>query len=562
MANQTLAQPPNHCQLAEHSILQHDNTDEHNLNHKNKPLSTSEFPEHRARAKQPEDSTSVTWLSLPHKSQLLILALCRLSEPLSNTCLLPYLYQLVRSLQSSSDRGTSAISRQAGLLVAIFALAQLFTSLPWAYHADRCGRKSAIILGLVMSIISNVGFGFSKTIPAVMCWRLLGGIGNGNIGVMRTMTAEIVKEKKYQSRAFLLLPLVFNSGNIIGLAIGGWLADPVANMPLLFGPQGLLNISSSPEGVVWLKRFPFALPTLWNAAVLTVSFALAVGNLKETLPGKTGEVVPSWIRWSLHRFTLPHKSIAYTLINQSQTEIEESEDLVMPVTVPRKSIRRKISSVCRDICTEKIIWTNFTIFIFHLHNSAFIQAFPVYLATPSSDRQRAEKPSLNVIYNGLGLAPATIGLFLSSTAIIGILVQMFSYPTLQARLGTLGIYQVGLIMMPLIYLIIPYINLIPEYPKWWQMSGIAVVLLSHVTARTFAIPSSVILLTNSAHRPALLGMIHGLGNMMNCLSRAIGPGLGGIFYGWSVLMFWLGMFCLAMVGLFVGQVCLKEEEEY
>merc|ERR1712225_66008 len=125
-------------------------------------------------------------MSLPNKPQLFILALCRLSEPLSNTCLLPYLYYLIRSLQTGDTTSQASISRQAGLPVSLFALSQFATSVPWASFANHYGRKRTIIIGLVLSIASNIGFGFSTTIPAVMCWRVLAGIGNGNIGVMRT----------------------------------------------------------------------------------------------------------------------------------------------------------------------------------------------------------------------------------------------------------------------------------------------------------------------------------------------------------------------------------------
>jgi hypothetical protein len=37
---------------------------------------------------------------------------------------------------------------------------------------------------------------------------------------MRTMISEIIKEKKFQSRAFLLLPMTFNVGVIIGPILG------------------------------------------------------------------------------------------------------------------------------------------------------------------------------------------------------------------------------------------------------------------------------------------------------------------------------------------------------
>ena len=56
--------------------------------------------------------------------------------------------------------------------------------------------------------------------PMAVAFRCMGGVLNGNIGVMRTMISEIIKEKKYQSKAFLVLPMTFNIGVILGPILG------------------------------------------------------------------------------------------------------------------------------------------------------------------------------------------------------------------------------------------------------------------------------------------------------------------------------------------------------
>jgi MFS family permease len=191
-------------------------------------------------------------MSLPNKSQL-FLALCRFSEPLLNTCLLSYIYYLVISTIQNRDEDSAApeISRLSGLLVAAFPLAQFATSMLWGRLSDIYCRKFIIIIGSLVSVIANMAFGFSRSVEALFFWRILARLGNGNTGVMRTMTAEIVKERKYQTRAFLILSLVFNSGMVAGLALGGCLADPVVNMAWLFGPNGLFNVNKSNGGVAW-----------------------------------------------------------------------------------------------------------------------------------------------------------------------------------------------------------------------------------------------------------------------------------------------------------------------
>ncbi|KAE8446082.1 hypothetical protein EG329_012590 [Mollisiaceae sp. DMI_Dod_QoI] len=524
----------------------------------------------------------VTWMSLPHKPQLFILAICRLSEPLSNTCLLPYLYYLIRSLQPTDDTSPASISRQAGLLVSLFALSQFATSVPWASFANHFGRKPTIVIGIVLSIISNVGFGFSTTIPAVMCWRILAGLGNGNIGVMRTMTAEIVVERKYQSRAFLLLPLVFNSGVVIGLFLGGCLAQPIINIPWLFGPEGAWNFSKDPEGVAWMRAYPFALPTLFNAGVLMCSLFFAVFGLKETMPGRTehkdwGLVVGDATIRLFKRIFMKEKSSGYAVLgtdDRTDSEVGLLETEPNTPKTPRtpqthtieipstKPPRPKLSIFSKEIYTRDVLFTFISFALLPLHNAAFMQIFPVFLSTPPSSTPAYSAIKFN---GGLGLASPTIGIFLSLFGIFGILIQLCIYPSLQAWLGTLRSYRVALSIFPFAYIVAPYICLIPSSNFPLQAVAIAFILFLQVTARTFGIPSTVILLTNSAPTPLALGAVHGVGNMLSSLARTVGPALGGVVFGWGMdngavgTVWWSYLTVISLVGL--GQSWMLKEGE-
>ena len=66
----------------------------------------------------------------------------------------------------------------------------------WGQMSDRKGRKNVILLGLAGATLSCIGFGFSTTFTQALIFRSLGGALNGNVGVMRTMVSEIIKEKK------------------------------------------------------------------------------------------------------------------------------------------------------------------------------------------------------------------------------------------------------------------------------------------------------------------------------------------------------------------------------
>lgn len=229
----------------------------------------------------PKKEEPVTWLSLPHKSQLIVLALCRLSEPLTQTSVSAYIYYLLASYHPPGSPGPSdgTISRQAGILASSFALAQCLTGIFWGRLSDRIGRKPCILLGLAGTTVSVVGFGFSESLGAALAFRILGGCLNGNVGVLRTMVSEVIVEKKYQSRAFLIMPMCFNIGVIIGPMLGGLLADPVVGWPGVFG------------GIGWMERWKYALPNLVSAVFLAGSWVAGFLFLREV------RIVSFWVEY-------------------------------------------------------------------------------------------------------------------------------------------------------------------------------------------------------------------------------------------------------------------------
>jgi len=162
----------------------------------------------------------VSWRELPRKDQLFVITLARLSEPLTQTSLGSYLFYQLQSFDPTLPEST--IAYQAGIVQAAFPAAQFLTAILWGRVADHehGGRKRVIYLGLLGTMLSSIGFGFSHSFATAVAFRCMGGMLNGNIGVMRTMISEIIKEKKYQSRAFLLLPITFNIGVIIGPILG------------------------------------------------------------------------------------------------------------------------------------------------------------------------------------------------------------------------------------------------------------------------------------------------------------------------------------------------------
>lgn len=201
----------------------------------------------------------VSWRDLPHKGQLFILTCSRLSEPLVQTSLQSYMFYQLKFF--SPTLPDSIIASQAGILQGSFTAAQFLTAMLWGRVADSemFGRKFVLLVGLLGTMVSCIGYAYAKTFWQAVLFRAAGGALNGNVGVMRTMISEIISEKKFQSRAFLLLPMMFNIGVIIGPVFGGILADPAGSYPRLFG------------GVEWLKKNPYAPPNFLSAVFLFVA---------------------------------------------------------------------------------------------------------------------------------------------------------------------------------------------------------------------------------------------------------------------------------------------------
>lgn len=83
-----------------------------------------------------------------------------------------------------------------GIIQGVFAAAQLCTAMLWGRESDIRGRKTIILFGLAGTALSCIGFGFSTTFTQALIFRSLGGALNGNVGVMRTMVSEIIREKR------------------------------------------------------------------------------------------------------------------------------------------------------------------------------------------------------------------------------------------------------------------------------------------------------------------------------------------------------------------------------
>lgn len=140
-------------------------------------------------------STSRHLLTLPPA------ALCRICEPIAFMSIFPYVYYMIESFNITSKQ--SQIAVYAGLVTSSFAFAEFSTGVLWGRLSDKIGRKPVLLGGLAGTAISMLMFGFATNLPMALIARALGGLLNGNIGVLQTTVAELITNKKEHQREWL-----------------------------------------------------------------------------------------------------------------------------------------------------------------------------------------------------------------------------------------------------------------------------------------------------------------------------------------------------------------------
>ncbi len=121
----------------------------------------------------------------------------------------------------------------AGLMIAIFAGAQLIMSPIAGKWTDRYGRRIMIISGLSGLALSMFVFYFSDSIGVLYLSRVIGGVGAALlIPAIFAYVADITTmDQRAKGNSFISASM--SLGIVIGPGIGGFLADFGLKMPLL-----------------------------------------------------------------------------------------------------------------------------------------------------------------------------------------------------------------------------------------------------------------------------------------------------------------------------------------
>ncbi|KAK6515868.1 hypothetical protein TWF281_004459 [Arthrobotrys megalospora] len=419
--------------------------------------------------------------------------------------------------------------------IAAFAFAEMLTGMLWGRLSDRIGRKPVLIGGLLGTGFSMLLFGLAPSMPLALAARALGGLLNGNVGVIQTTVAELVPKREYQPRAFSLMPFIWSLGSIIGPTLGGMLAEPVSHYPQYFSKGSLFD------------KFPYLLPNIICTAICIIGAVTGILFLDETHPElidqpDRGRNVGFWIQDALSSIFWRRSSgkkdgdALVTGATETSPLLGSESPQDSPSPSPTLTPDSRPSSVTSQKplaspWTPQVLHNVFAYAIVAFHSITYDQLLSVFLQSPASST-RLRSPFL--FTGGFGLDTQTMGVLFSYQGILSTLFQFLVFTPFVHFFGVLRTFRFVAITYPLVYFLTPYIAFLPHDNDGLLFTVIYAALSVKTIYVCLVYPVNSILLTNAAPSLLVLGTINGVaGSVASCM-RAIAPVATGWLYSKGV----------------------------
>lgn len=347
------------------------------------------------------------------------------------------------------------VAKWAGLVGSTFSVAQSLSAILWGRLSDRIGRKPTILIGLVNVMFCFLIWGTSKSLAQAFISRFLMGLCNGNgtylffdpatswtprslvlthyeVGIIRTMVAEMVPWKELQPQAFSLMPLVWSIGSVFGPSFGGFFARPAQQFPSLFGNSWLFT------------TYPFLLPNLVAFLFFFISVVVATLFLHETLETKRHE--RDWglvLGEKISRSFKKKPRYVHDRNHRASFADAEASAPLLPKSAGSSTKKDVSRPTMKEIFDPQVTITIIAYTFLALHSVAFDQVLPAFLDFP---RQAHNEENTHLPFQfsgGFGLNSSEIGMIFTVYGLACGIIQFCFFPPICNRFGALRCFKAG-----------------------------------------------------------------------------------------------------------------------
>ncbi|RXW25540.1 hypothetical protein EST38_g339 [Candolleomyces aberdarensis] len=453
------------------------------------------------------------------KFQIFIAFLIQFAEPVTATVIYPFVNQFVR--ETGITGGDEAkTGYYAGIVESTFFLSETLTVFAWGWLSDLLGRKPVLLMGPLGLSLAMLGFGLSTTFWPLVFFRACQGMFNGNIGVSKSVLAEITDSTNIAD-AYALTPIMWSSGTTIGPTLGGVLSNPASRWPETFGR------------IPFFHHHPYFLPCAAAALIAFSSFFVSAIAMKETLPpSKRIKLSSLWRR------------DGNTARDDETTPLltDATSDHCAAIAVER-AIPVSESEEERPPLSQLFI-PPFVITVGNYGLLAFVDMsvsalIPLVYSTP-------------VEYGGLGMDPLKIGSIMGFFAIVNGAFSGLFLGSLVRRYGTLNIYRTGIFTFFIVIGLFPVGSALARRAGGIDAFVISVVGIQFLSLVTMSpcYASMMLMVIENCPNKLLLGSANGAAQMVTSGARAVAPAFASSLFSLSIQHNLLGGY--AVYYIFMG----------
>ncbi|QRW03203.1 major facilitator superfamily transporter [Ceratobasidium sp. AG-Ba] len=347
----------------------------------------------------------------------------------------PFINQMIVELGIA--KSVDSAGYYSGIFDSGVALAGFATTMLCTHLSDTFGRKPALVISMIGTMVSLLFFGVASTFLGLLAGRCIGGgFGSSWTWTVSFIILGEIVDTSHSATAYS--GVIFGSaiGTMISPSIGGFLARPSDQQ------WGFNN-------AFW-KNHPYALPCYAGALLCVVAMIVIILGLDETLaskrewPRRAQRSTPSVIRTSVYSVRSAAGANALfnpvgspPIVNSRHTREATDDSEYGPASQSLLPPKSNIS-----------IWSVVTTATIPVFTTSFAMSFLSGEQTGSfsihRETQRRREAALGAIYplwafmpverGGLGATQSSIGLQLTIGGFLQVLALLL-YPIAEDRLG-------------------------------------------------------------------------------------------------------------------------------